>query len=209
MTASQASQNTLELARTGERLGYHRFWLAEHHNMPGIASSSPEILIGQVAQATSRLRVGSDGIMLPNHAPLKVAEYFLILEAIFPGRIDLGIGRAPGIDPRSALALRRTYGAGDALPEQLADLFAFSGGRFPEGHPFHGVSAVPMGVSLPPVWLLGSSDYSARAAGKMGLVSLSRIVSIRAGPWKPCRFIVTPDKLPGHPQYRWQSLRPR
>ncbi len=169
MTAAQALQNTLELARTAERLGYGRYWLAEHHNMPGIASSSPEILIGQVAQATSRIRVGSGGVMLPNHAPLKVAESFLTLEALFPGRIDLGIGRAPGSDPRTALALRRTQMPGEELPEQLADLFAFSGGGFPEGHPFRSVGASPMGVPLPPVWLLGSSDYSARVAGQMGL----------------------------------------
>ena len=169
MAASQALQNTLELAQVAERLGYRRFWLAEHHNMPGIASSSPEILIGQVAQATSHIRVGSGGVMLPNHAPLKVAESFLTLEALFPGRIDLGIGRAPGSDPRTALALRRTSAPGEELPQQLADLFAFSGEGFPEGHPFLSVSASPMGITLPPVWLLGSSDYSARLAGQMGL----------------------------------------
>ena len=169
MAASQALRNTLELAQVAERLGYQRFWLAEHHNMPGIASSSPEILIGQVAQVTSRIRVGSGGVMLPNHAPLKVAESFLTLEALFPGRIDLGIGRAPGSDPRTAMAMRRTAASGEELPQQLADLFAFSGGGFPEGHPFQSVSASPMGVSLPPVWLLGSSDYSARVAGQMGL----------------------------------------
>jgi len=169
MTAGQALNNTLELAQTAERLGYHRFWLAEHHNMPGVASSSPDILIGQIARMTSRIRVGSGGVMLPNHAPLRVAESFLTLEALFPGRIDLGIGRAPGSDPRTAQALRRSQGIGSELPELLADLFAFAGGGFPEGHPFQSVSAVPMGVALPPVWLLGSSDYSARVAGQMGL----------------------------------------
>ena len=169
MTAGQALNNTLELAQTAERLGYHRFWLAEHHNMPGVASSSPDILIGQIARMTSRMRVGSGGVMLPNHAPLKVAESFLTLEALFPGRIDLGIGRAPGSDPRTAQALRRSQGIGSELPELLTDLFAFAGGGFPEGHPFQSVSAVPMGVVLPPVWLLGSSDYSARVAGQMGL----------------------------------------
>ena len=170
-TATQALHNTLDLARHAERLGYHRYWLAEHHNMPGLASSSPEILIGQVARETTRLRVGSGGIMLPNHAPLKVAESFHTLEALFPGRIDLGIGRAAGTDPRTALALRRGRDAAgaDDLPAQLSDLFAFSQGGFPEGHPFRSVTAAPVGVPLPPVWLLGSSDYSARLAGQLGL----------------------------------------
>ena len=170
-TAAQALENTLDLARRAERLGYTRFWLAEHHNMPGLASSSPEILIGQVARETTRLRVGSGGIMLPNHAPLKVAESFLTLEALFPGRIDLGIGRAAGTDPRTALALRRSREAAgaDDLPEQLDDLFAFAGGDFPPGSPWQSVRAVPAGVSLPAVWLLGSSDYSARLAGRRGL----------------------------------------
>ena len=170
-TAPQALQNTLDLARRGEQLGYTRYWLAEHHNMPGIASSTPEILIGQVARETTRLRVGSGGIMLPNHAPLQVAEAFQTLEALFPDRIDLGIGRAPGSDQRTALALRRSPSAsgGDDLPAQLDDLFAYAGGGFPAGHPFQTVAAVPAGVPLPPVWLLGSSDYSARLAGQRGL----------------------------------------
>ncbi len=170
-TATQALQNTLDLARHADRLGYTRYWLAEHHNMPGIASSVPEILIGQVARETTRLRVGSGGIMLPNHAPLRVAESFRTLEALFPGRIDLGIGRAPGSDPRTTLALRRSRDAagGEDLPGQLSDLFAFGGGGFPPGHPYQGVAAVPAGVPLPPVWLLGSSDYSARLAGQRGL----------------------------------------
>jgi luciferase family oxidoreductase group 1 len=171
MTATQALQNTLDLARQAERLRYSRYWLAEHHNMPGIASSVPEILIGMVARETTHLRVGSGGIMLPNHAPLQVAEAFQTLEALFPGRIDLGIGRAPGSDPRTALALRRSQDASGAvdLPEQLSDLFAFGGKGFPPGHPFQGVAAVPSGVPLPPVWLLGSSDYSARLAGQRSL----------------------------------------
>ncbi len=168
MTAAQALQNTVELARWTDTLGYHRFWLAEHHNMPGIAGSVPEILIGQVARETKNLRVGSGGMMLPNHTPLHVAEAFQTLEALFPGRIDLGIGRAAGSDPRTALALRRA-GQTEELPAQLSDLFRFSGGGFPAGHPFQSVSAVPMGVRLPPVWLLGSSDYSAQVAAALGL----------------------------------------
>lgn len=168
MTAAQAIDNTLDLARHTDGLGFYRYWLAEHHNMPGVAGSSPEILIGQVARETSKMRVGSGGVMLPNHAPLKVAESFQTLEALFPGRIDLGIGRAPGSDPRTALALRRSAEAAE-LPAQLSDLFAFAGGQFPAGHPFQFVSAVPFGVPLPPVWLLGSSDYSAQVAAALGL----------------------------------------
>jgi len=171
MTAGQALQNTLDLARRAEALGYTRYWLAEHHNMPGIASSAPEILIGQIARETSRMRVGSGGIMLPNHAPLQGAESFLTLEALFPGRIDLVIGRAAGTDPRTALVLRRSASGagGDDLPQQLDDLFAFAGGGFGDDHPFRSVAAVPAGAGLPPVWLLGSSDYSARLAGTRGL----------------------------------------
>ncbi len=168
MTAAQALQNTLDLARHADTLGYHRYWLAEHHNMPGIAGSTPALLIGQVARETMHLRVGSGGVMLPNHAPLQVAESFQTLEALFPGRIDLGIGRAPGSDPRTSLALRRA-GQSEELPAQLAELFAFAGGQFPSGHPYQSVSAVPMGVGLPPVWLLGSSDYSAQVAAALGL----------------------------------------
>ncbi|HLZ59871.1 MAG TPA: LLM class flavin-dependent oxidoreductase, partial [Ktedonosporobacter sp.] len=171
LSSGQALRNTIELARQAERLGYTRYWLAEHHNTGALASSSPEILIGQVAQATTSLRVGSGGVMLPNHAALKVAENFRVLEALYPGRIDLGIGRAPGTDPRTALALRRSgeHLDADDFGEQLADLFAFSGEGFPDGHPFRAVRAVPTDVELPPVWLLGSSDYSAQAAAMLGL----------------------------------------
>ena len=171
MTSSQALQNTLDLARHAERLGYGRLWLAEHHNMPGIAAAVPEILIGQVAAVTKTLRVGSGGVMLPNHAPLHVAETFKTLEALYPGRIDLGIGRAPGTDGLTALALRRSREAlhADDFDEQLDELFAFGSGDFPKHHPFRAVRAVPTDVPLPPVYLLGSSDYSARLAGQLGL----------------------------------------
>lgn len=171
MTSSQALANTVDLARHVEGLGYGRFWLAEHHNMPGVASAVPEILIGQVAAATQTLRVGSGGVMLPNHAPLHVAETFKTLEALYPGRIDLGIGRAPGTDGLTALALRRSREAlhADDFDEQLAELFAFGSGAFPANHPFRAVQAVPTDVPLPPVYLLGSSDYSARLAGRLGL----------------------------------------
>jgi luciferase family oxidoreductase group 1 len=161
-----ALSGTTELARTTERLGYQRFWVAEHHNMPGIASSAPSVLIAHLAASTSTLRVGSGGVMLPNHAPLVVAEQFGMLEALHPGRIDLGIGRAPGTDPVTAQALRRTAGAlsVDDFPEELASLVSY----------FHrpserGVSAVPALGNPPDVWLLGSSGYSAQVAGLLGL----------------------------------------
>src|SRR5258706_15655307 len=136
-----------------------------------LASSTPEIMIGHVAQATERIRVGSGGVMLPNHSPLKVAETFRVLEALHPGRIDLGIGRAPGTDLRTALALRRSREAlnADDFPEQLAELLAFAGEGegFPADHPFKSVKATPNDVPLPPIWLLGSSDYSAQAAAEL------------------------------------------
>jgi luciferase family oxidoreductase group 1 len=170
-TVSDALRSTIDLAREGERLGFNRFWVAEHHNMPGIASSSPPVLIAHIAAATTRIRVGSGGVMLPNHAPLVVAEQFGMLEALHPGRIDLGIGRAPGTDQRTALALRRSpeaLGAED-FPEQLSDLLGYFSGSWPAGHPFAAVTAVP-GRGHPPVlWLLGSSGYSAQVAALLGL----------------------------------------
>lgn len=168
---ARALRNTLELARLADRLGYKRYWLAEHHNLPSVASSAPEIMIGHVADVTESIRVGAGGIMLPNHAPLKVAETFRVLEALHPGRVDLGIGRAPGTDPVTAAALRRTQDGleVDDFPQRFGELLAFSGEGFPEGHPFRSVVAMPGDIGLPPIWLLGSSGYSARAAGQMGL----------------------------------------
>jgi luciferase family oxidoreductase group 1 len=166
-----ALRNTLDLARLADRLGYRRYWLAEHHNLPMIASSAPEVMIGHVANVTERIRVGAGGIMLPNHSPLKVAETFRVLEALHPGRVDLGIGRAPGTDPVTATALRRSQeglGAED-FPQRFGELRAFAGDGFSEDHPFRSVVAMPGDVGLPPIWLLGSSGYSARAAGEMGL----------------------------------------
>ncbi len=165
-TASRALRNTLELARLADRLGYTRYWLAEHHGMPSIASSSPEILIGHVAAGTRRIRVGSGGIMLPNHVPLRVAENFHTLEALHPGRIDLGIGRAPGTDPRTSQALRPF--PAEQYSEHLAEVIGLSRGSLPEGHPFAKVRVIPSDVALPPIWLLGSSGASARLAGQMG-----------------------------------------
>jgi luciferase family oxidoreductase group 1 len=166
-TASRALRNSMELARLADRLGYTRYWFAEHHGMPSIASSSPEILIGLGAAATERIRVGSGGIMLPNHAPLRVAESFHTLEALNPGRIDLGIGRAPGSDPVTSSALRPF--PAERFAEQLAELVALSRHEFPADHPFHAVRVVPSDVQLPPIWILGSSGASARLAGSLGM----------------------------------------
>jgi luciferase family oxidoreductase group 1 len=168
---SVALHNSLDLARLADRLGYKRYWLAEHHNLANIASSSPDIMIGQVAGATSRIRVGSGGVMLPNHAPLMVAERFKVLEALFPGRIDLGLGRAPGTDPVTSYALRARQDprAGDEFLERFQELLLLEHGGFPEGHPFRNVRAVPSDVALPPIWLLGSSGYSAELAAACGV----------------------------------------
>ncbi|NDU74312.1 MsnO8 family LLM class oxidoreductase [Actinomadura sp. DSM 109109] len=161
-TSAQALRDTLDLARHADRLGFHRYWLAEHHAMPGIASSATAVLIGQVAAATSRMRVGSGGVMLPNHAPMVVAEQFGTLEALYPGRIDLGLGRAPGTDQATALALRRSPEAlsVDDFPEQVVEL---------RGYFAASSKVTPAAGNEPPVWLLGSSGYSARLAGLLGL----------------------------------------
>jgi luciferase family oxidoreductase group 1 len=170
-TSHAALVAAVDIARTVERLGFARLWYAEHHNMPGIASTAPEILIAHVGQVTSRLRLGAGGVMLPNHASLKVAETYRLLEALHPGRIDLGIGRAPGTDPLTALALRRSRAAplADDFLTQLAELSGFGDGSLPASHPFSKIRAMPDDVSLPPIWLLGSSDYSANVAAELGL----------------------------------------
>src|SRR5687768_15979999 len=162
-----ALSHTTALARSTEQLGYHRFWVAEHHNMPGIASSAPAVLLAHLAAATSTIRVGSGGVMLPNHAPLVVAEQFGTLEALHPGRIDLGIGRAPGTDQITALALRRSVDALSAedFPRELGRLI----GYFETGTGTPRVVAVPGRGDEPAIWLLGSSDFSARLAGILGL----------------------------------------
>lgn len=170
-SSKDALLNTLDLAKHCDEIGYNRYWLAEHHNTLLIASSAPEIMIGHVASITKRIRVGSGGVMLPNHAPLKVAENFRMLEALHPNRIDLGIGRAPGTDQRTALALRRSPQAllVDDFPEQLNDLLTFFSGTFPDNHPYRRIRAIPEGVATPEIWLLGSSDFSARLAAELGL----------------------------------------
>lgn len=169
--SAQALRNSLDLARFADARGFTRYWFAEHHNSGGIASTTPEIMIGQVAQQTSHIRVGSGGVMLPNHAPLKVAESFRLLETLYPDRVDLGIGRAPGTDGMTALALRRSQEALNAedFPQQLAELIAFSTHGFPENHPFRSITAYPDDAPLPPIWLLGSSGFSTQLASMMGL----------------------------------------
>jgi len=169
--AAEALRATTDLAQHVERLGFHRFWVAEHHSMPGIASSAPPVLISHIADATGTIRVGSGGVMLPNHVSLVVAEQFGMLEALHPGRIDLGIGRAPGTDQVTAAALRRSPEglSADDFPDQLMDLLGFFTGRWPENHPFAQINAVPGRGYQPAVWLLGSSGYSAQVAGLLGL----------------------------------------
>jgi luciferase family oxidoreductase group 1 len=170
-TPDRALRQSLVLAAEAERLGYRRYWVAEHHNMPGIASSAPAVLLAHAAGVTSSIRLGSGGVMLPNHAPLVVAEQFGMLEALHPGRIDLGLGRAPGTDQLTALALRRSRHRleVDEFPEQLVELIGYLTGTFPDRHPFSSITAVPGLGYRPQLWLLGSSDFSARYAGVLGL----------------------------------------
>ncbi len=166
--ASAALHETVALARSAEAFGYHRYWLAEHHNIGSVASSAPMVMIATVAAATSTIRVGSGGIMLPNHAPLAVAESFRVLEGLHPGRIDLGLGRAPGTDQLTAYALRRGRVDGDEFPQQLSELLAYVDG-FPDDHPFKPpLRAIPDDVPLPPLWILGSSLYGGHAAAAFG-----------------------------------------
>ena len=182
-TATDALRKSVEIAKLAEGRGYHRYWVAEHHSMPGVASSSPAVILANLAAHTERIRLGSGGVMLPNHAPLVIAEQFGTLEAMAPGRIDLGLGRAPGTDGATAAALRRTdrlnEGADD-FPQQLAELTRFLDDDFPDGHPYGRIHAVPGPVQAtspggvqsphrPPLWLLGSSGFSARLAGVLGL----------------------------------------
>ena len=176
-TAREALRATVEAARLVEQRGFTRYWIAEHHSMPGVASSAPAVVLGHLAAQTDRIRLGSGGVMLPNHAPLVVAEQFGTLEAFAPGRVDLGLGRAPGTDGATAAALRRTdklrEGAED-FPQQLAELIRFLDDDFPDAHPYSRIHAVPGpvqggDVSRPPIWLLGSSGFSAQLAGQLGL----------------------------------------
>ncbi|MGN6740015.1 LLM class flavin-dependent oxidoreductase [Dyella sp.] len=163
--AARSFRHSLQLAQLGERLGYRRYWLAEHHNMPGIASAATAVLIGHIAGGTSTIRVGAGGIMLPNHAPLQVAEQFGTLASLYPGRIDLGLGRAPGTDQATARALRRYFDSADAFPSDVIELL----GYFEPATPGQAVRAVPGAGLEVPVWLLGSSLFSAKLAAQLGL----------------------------------------
>lgn len=166
-----ALADSTELVRLGDRLGFHRHWVAEHHNMVGIASSAPAVIIAHLAANSERIRVGSGGVMLPNHQPLVVAEQFGTLESLHPGRIDLGIGRAPGTDQATAAALRRGVDplSDEDLPRQLGELLGFFTGQWPSGHPYSSITAVPGKGAIPEIWLLGSSGYTAQVAGMLGM----------------------------------------
>ena len=170
-TPAESIRETLALARLADSLGYARYWVAEHHNSDSQAGTAPEILIGAIAATTAHIRVGSAGVMLPHYAALKVAEQFRVLEAVAPGRIDLGLGRAPGSDGRTAFALNpRADTAADQFPAQVRDLLAWVSGRpLVDGHPFRDVRAQPAGPTAPEVWILGSSDYGAQVAAYFGL----------------------------------------
>jgi luciferase family oxidoreductase group 1 len=169
-TSADALADTTTLARRAEELGYVRFWVAEHHNMATVASTSPPVLMAHLAASTSKIRVGSGGVMLPNHAPLVVAEQFAMLEALHPGRVDLGIGRAPGTDPATAAALRRSPDlSAEDFPRDLLDLMGLLGDRRVEQGAWSRFRATPVATSSPQIVLLGSSDYSAQVAGQLGL----------------------------------------
>jgi luciferase family oxidoreductase group 1 len=171
-TGAQALRNTIDLARLADALGYHRYWVAEHHGGPMLSGPSPEVLIGPIASATERLRVGSGGVMLPHYSPLKVAESFSVLAGLYPGRIDLGIGRAAGTDPMTTFALQRDrrQAAPDDFPQQLAELLAYFADDFPEGHALgRYVATLPGRPETPEPWLLGSSAQSAIWAADLGL----------------------------------------
>ena len=170
-SSAVALANSVELAQEAERLGYERVWFAEHHSSIGLASGSPEIMIAHIASNTETIRVGSGGVMLPNHAPLKIAEVFRLLEVLHPGRIDLGLGRAPGTDTLTAYALRRSEEAlaAENYPQLLAELLAYDQHAFPDDHPFRKIEVTPADVQLPPIWLLGSSGFSAQLAAQVGL----------------------------------------
>jgi alkanesulfonate monooxygenase SsuD/methylene tetrahydromethanopterin reductase-like flavin-dependent oxidoreductase (luciferase family) len=222
-TAEQAIAETIELARHADRLGYHRYWLAEHHNSSSLACASPEILVAAIADRTRHIRVGTGGVMLPHYSALKVAETFRMLEALHPGRIDLGLGRAPGSDPLTARALaspgRGDYharrsdlfggedGAGhvgiEQYPEQVLDLLGYLEGRMPDGHPFRAVHAMPAGSSIPELWLLGSGPDSAQIAAYFGLpFSFAQFITQRGGAeivrayragFRPSRWLAEPQ----------------
>ncbi|HUK60201.1 MAG TPA: LLM class flavin-dependent oxidoreductase [Stellaceae bacterium] len=184
-TPAQAIAETVRLAEACERLGYHRYWLAEHHASEGLAGTAPEVLIARVAAATNAMRVGSGGVMLAHYSPLKVAETFRMLEALYPGRIDLGIGRAPGSDYRTSVALQagpQPFGI-EKFPNQVQDLLGYISNTLPANHPFAAVAAQPRGETEPEPWLLGSSDASAAIAAYFGTAfSFAHFITDEGGP---------------------------
>lgn len=188
---AEALRHTVELARAAEALGCSRYWLAEHHAAGGLAGTAPEVLAGAVASATSRIRVGAGGVLLSHYSPLKVAEAFSVLSALFPGRIDLGIGRAAGADPVTTAALRpgpEAYGD-EHFPRRVVDLLGWLGGALEEGHPHAGVRAMPDGGPRPDVWLLGSSPHSAGLAAGLGLpLSFAHFITPDFGPQVVARY---------------------
>lgn len=203
-TATQALKNSRDLAQHAERWGFHRFWLAEHHNMPGIASSATAVAIGYVAEGTSTIRVGAGGVMLPNHAPLIIAEQFGTLEALYPGRIDLGLGRAPGTDQLTAQALRRNLqGDIDGFPRDVMELMAYLG----EPQERQRVHAVPGEGSKVPIWILGSSLYGAQLAAALGLpyafashfapAAMMQAIGIYRSTFKPSEYLSEPYVMLG------------
>lgn len=178
-TVSEAFGAVIELARLADRRGLRRFWMSEHHAMPGASTSSPQLMVARLIAETERIRLGAGGVMLPNHAPLVIAEQFGMLDALAPDRIDLGVGRAPGTDPATAAALRRHHEANDQFPQQVLELLGFLNCEFPDGHRYRGVHAVPgpwqadqnrvpRPETSPELWFLGSSPYSASLAGQLG-----------------------------------------
>ena len=202
--AAAALRNTVDLARHAEKWGYRRYWLAEHHNMPGIASAATSIVIGHVAAATSTIRVGAGGIMLPNHSPLIIAEQFGTLATLYPGRIDLGIGRAPGTDQRTMYALRRNLtGDHDAFPQDVLELIGYLGPLSP-GQPVRAIPGAGTGV---PVWILGSSLYGAQLAAALGLPyafashfapeQLEPAIAVYRERFRPSPYLSKPHVMPG------------
>lgn len=182
-TPREAIAQTLRLAQAAEQMGYYRYWCAEHHSIMALADPCPEILVTRLAAATSTIRVGTGGVLLPYYSPLKIAEQFRMLEALFPGRIDLGIGRAPGGDQATAMAMGQgRYPSADDFPEQVQYLAAYLDDDLPQGHPFAQVKAQPAGKTSPQIWLLGSSDYSGALAAQFGLrFAFAHFISARGG----------------------------
>jgi luciferase family oxidoreductase group 1 len=208
-TPREAVLATIELARAVEGFGYSRYWLAEHHNSRTLASASPEILIPPVAAATERIRVGSGGVMLTHYAALKVAEQFRMLETLYPGRIDLGLGRAPGSDRLTAAALHHGPGALplEAYPQQVTDVLRYMTGEVPGDHPFHGIRATPAGPSMPEPWLLGSAYDSAHYAAELGLGL--RLRAVHQSRRRPAGRARLPRALPALALPRGAACHPR